>query len=341
MKNKVIAEIGKNFVVTQEPEPVKVLLSRAKLLIYGAKKAGADIVKFQIHADDEIHPHKALISPHFAQDRREWIKRNTYPADFWFQIKEYCREIGIEFLATPMSRGAAEFLDEIGVDAWKISSGDVTDFVLLDYIRDSGKPVILSSGMSSLEELKKAYNYLKEKTNDVSILHCVSIYPCPAEKLNLGTIPFLKRQFPKATIGFSDHSLEISTGAIAVQMGAKIIEKHFTLDRSAFGPDHKVSLLPNEFAQMIKEIQSGKKIDIPPTIKGIETKYIQDGEMPFRKVFRKGLYASRNIKVGQLWESDMFYAMRPQNGTIPADNYPLLLGTKIKRDYKQYDKIYD
>ena len=342
----IIAEIGKNFVDTQKEQPISVLLEKAKELIREAKKAGADTAKFQVHCvEDEIHPETKLISPHFSEDRYEWVKRNTYPIGFWHAVKSYCDEIGVEFLATPMSRAAAYLVEDF-VDRWKIGSGDICDFVLLDYIRQFGKPVILSSGMSSLEELKLAYNFLKEKVEDITIMHCVSVYPCPMDKLNLNTIPFLKKEFPKAKIGFSDHSLSTNTGALAVYMGAEVIEKHFTLDRDAFGPDHKVSLLPDEFSKMVKKIKSAKsKEDFKPLLEstkevlGTETKYIQEDEEKFRKVFRKGLFASQDVKKGEVWMDGMICALRPKGEALQSELYSALLNTIAVKDYKQHEAI--
>ncbi len=338
---EIIAEIGKNFVISEESETLEVLLERAYDMIVKAKRAGATAVKFQVHwVEDEIHPEAKIISPHFDHDRYEWVKRNSYQASFWMKIADFCLNSGIEFLATPMSRGAAVLLDVIGVDRWKIGSGDILDFVLLDYVRDSGKPVIISSGMSTLAELKLAYNYLREKTQDVSILHCVSQYPCPLDKLNLLSITFLQDEFPDAIIGFSDHSTEIKTASMAVKLGARIIEKHFTLDRSAWGPDHKVSLFPSEFALMVQEINlPHKEIHIPAEALGVETKLIQEGEQKFRAVFKKGLYASRDIEKGEIMEPDMVYAMRPNNGALPSEHYPIVMRMKAIKDYKQYEKI--
>lgn len=282
---EIIAEIGKNFVISEREESLEVLLARAKSLIDSAKEQGCKIVKFQIHnVEDEVRPKAHIVSPHFDQDRYEWVKRNTYPIGFWFSIKEYCRELEIEFLATPMSRGAAMLLDEIGVDRWKIGSGDILDFVMLDYVRDSNKPIILSSGMSTLEELKMSYEFLKEKTSDISILHCVSIYPCSFEELNLNTIPFLKKEFPEARIGFSCHSPGPEASLMAVSLGAEIIETHFTLDRDAWGPDHKVSLLPKEMAMLVRRIKEGRLIEPRDFILGSETKYLQQEEANFRPI---------------------------------------------------------
>src|SRR3990167_10262637 len=190
---EVICEIGKNFVTTEEKQPLSMLLENTKELIREAKKSDADVCKFQIHnVNDEIHPEAHITSPHFDQDRYEWVKRNTYPVEFWQELKNYCDEIEIEFLSTPMSKDAAILLENLGVKRYKIGSGDLLDFVMLDYIRNTGKPVIISSGMSSIQELRLAYNYLAEKVKDITIMHCVSNYPCKLEDLNLLTIPYLK-----------------------------------------------------------------------------------------------------------------------------------------------------
>jgi N,N'-diacetyllegionaminate synthase len=338
-KLEIIAEIGKNFCITKKPEPIEVLLERAKTLIIEAKKAGASVVKFQCHfVDDEIHPKAKITSPHFDQDRHEWVKRNTYPFSFWLELKTYCETLGMEFLATPMSKGAAILLEHLGVKRWKIGSGDILDFVMLDYIRNTGKPIIISSGMSSIQELRLAYNYLAEKVKDITILHCVSNYPCKLEDLNLNTIKYLKKEFPKAKIGFSDHSLEVSTGAMVVSLGAVVVEKHFTLDRDSFGPDHKVSLLPHEFKQMVKEIKDCA-VPIPKEALGVATKFINESEMKFRPIFRKGLFASNDIPEGKILEPEDFYALRPKGEALKSELYPALLGSLATKSYQQYEAI--
>lgn len=336
---EICAEIGKNFVDTEEEQPIPVLLDKAKTLILEAKKAGADVVKFQTHCyPDEVHPTSELKSPHFDQDRLKWIMRNTYPFSFWREIKDYCDVIGIEFFSTPMSRGAAILLNEVGIKRWKVGSGDITDFVMLDYIRNTGKPVIISSGMSTIQELKKAYDYLAEKVEDVTIIHCVSQYPCPLEDLNLLTIPFLKKQFPRAKIGFSDHSLEVSSGAWARRYGAVVFEKHFTLSRNSWGSDHIVSLEPSEFKQYIKEIKE-VAVPVPKQAEGVKTKFINEREMEFRKVFRKGLYAGTEIKEGQIITENDIIALRPKGEAIKSELYPDILGTIAAKNYRRYDAI--
>src|SRR3990167_1327835 len=337
---EVICEIGKSFVITEQPEPLETLLERAKTLILEAKKAGATTVKFQTHfVNDEIHPEAHITSPHFDQDRYEWVKRNTYPVEFWQELKNYCDEIEIEFLSTPMSKDAAILLENLGVKRYKIGSGDLLDFVMLDYIRNTGKPVIISSGMSSIQELRLAYNYLAEKVKDITIMHCVSNYPCKLEDLNLLTIPYLKKDFPKAKIGFSDHSLGIRGSLTAVSTGVSVIEKHFTLSRDSFGSDHKCSLLPEEFKQLVQQINTDPSIFSSKIMEGVETKFISESEMKFRPIFRKGLYASHAIPECKILDEEDFYALRPRGEALKSELYPALLGTLATKDYKQYEAI--
>lgn len=335
---EVVAELGKNFITTEKDQSLEELLDNAKLLILKAKEAGCKVVKFQVHSDDEIHPNSKLISPHFNKDRGEWVKRCTFPLGFWESISYECSNHGLEFLCTPMSRGAAELIDMVGISRWKIGSADITDFVLLDYIRDSGKPVILSTGMSTIQEVERAYQYVSEKVEDITILHCVSQYPCPLEDLNLATIPFLKRRFPKAKIGLSSHCLNIEGSLMAVYLGARLIESHFTLDRSSFGPDHQVSLLPDEMKELIYRINSGEMLKPSDSALGIYTKYIQEEEMKYRSVFKKRLFASYDILKGELIYPDLICAMRADFG-LTAEQYPNFIGKESEKDYKQYEEI--
>ena len=335
---EVIAEIGKNFITTEQVQPESELLSNARQLINLAADAGCQTAKFQVHADDEIHPEFHGVAAHFNQDRKSWVKRCTFSSEFWGQIKDSCVEAGVDFLATPMSRGAAEVLDEVGVERWKIGSADVTDFVLLDYIRDSNKPVILSSGMSTLQELERAYLYLKEKAEDITILHCVSEYPCPLENLNLSTISFLRQHFPGVNVGFSDHSVGIEGSLMAASLGVEIIEKHFTKSRAAWGPDHQVSLEPHGLSELMRRLRDKDFPAFQSEVLGVHTKFVSEGEMKFRKVFRKKLFAARDVKAGEIWESSMFCALRHTEGESTS-RYQELLGIFATKDYGQYEAI--
>lgn len=350
----IVAEIGKNFIQTKQDQSVETYLTNAKILVDESRKAGADAVKFQTHNFEDEHLRVRIVSPHFsAVDRVNWIKRNTLatPVDkFWLPLKEYCDKKGILFFSTPMSRGAAQILEKIGVKLWKVGSADILDFVMLDFISRTNKPIILSSGMSTFGEVSKAINFLKKRNKKIILLHCVSKYPCSLSDLNLKTISFLKKRF-RIPIGFSDHSLTLDSAAIAVALGVQVIEKHFSLSRDFWGADHKVSLTPNEFKLMVDKIRAlendpkrKKEILDNAAIKkllGKSRKFVKEEEKILRPVFRKSLVAACDISKGSLIGADMIYAMRPQKYCkgLKSEEYEKVLGKKVVKALKKYEPI--
>jgi len=219
-------------------------------------------VKFQCHVYKDEHKKRS-------KKRHAWIKRNekSTPLWFWRYLKKYCDAQKVELLITPMSTMAARKINHL-VSRWKIGSADITDMELLDYISSTGKPVIMSTGMSTEEEVAKAIQRLENVK--VDLLLCNSIYPCPIDKLNLNAVGNYT--------GFSDHSLSTLAPAIAVAKGASIVEKHFTISRESHGPDHKVSLEPHEFGTMVQNIRqveqmlgSAEKVLYPEELELIKT----------------------------------------------------------------------
>ncbi len=291
----VVAEIGKNFIQTQEERPVEEYLENAKALARAAKDAGADAVKFQTHNVEDEQLNITVVSPHFkGADRYSWVTRNTNATPlegFWRPLAAHCGELGILFHSTPMSRGAAKKLNELGVEFWKVGSGDILDFVTLDYLASTGKPIIISSGMSTLEELDQMMNFLKRRNAPVILLHCVSKYPCPPEELNLSTIGFLRERYG-IPVGFSDHSIGIDSALAGVALGAQVIEKHFSFARDLWGADHKVSMTPGELKALvagIRELEANPvkraeylEKDIVKAGMGTGAKVLQEDEAVFR-----------------------------------------------------------
>lgn len=360
----IIAEAGKNFIQTEEDRPVEEYLKNAMQLVDEAAQAGADAIKFQTHNVEDEQLNINVVSPHFkGSDRYRWVTRNqkaTPVNEFWKPLKAHCDKRGIIFFSTPMSRGAAKILDEVGVNLWKIGSGDILDFVTLDYIRNSGKPIIISSGMSTLEEVEKAVSFLKEKNKRVALLHCVSKYPCPPEELHLKTIDLYKEKFSAKggfasggdmPIGFSDHSVGIEPDLVAVAMGATILEKHFSMSRTLWGSDHKVSMTPQELSDLVNGVkkvlensEEKKKVlesDFAKRGMGAKAKVLQEGEAVFRPLFRKSLMAGQDIPAGTVLKPEMLYAMRPQQyaGGLPSEKYEEVLGKKTTKTLKKYDPI--
>lgn len=350
----VIAEIGKNFIQTEEERPVAEYLENAKVLVRVAKESGVDAVKFQTHHVEDEQLNINVVSPHFkGADRYSWVTRNTNatPMDeFWRPLKAYCDEIGIIFHSTPMSRGAAQILQQLDVPFWKVGSGDILDFVMLDYLASTKKPIIISSGMSTLEELDVSIDFLKRRNVEIILLHCVSKYPCPPEELRLGTIELLHARYG-VTTGFSDHSIGIDSALAAAALGARVIEKHFSLSRDLWGADHKVSMTPDEMKQLVDGIRAMERNptrkqeylekDIVKRGMGTGEKVLQEDEAVFRPYFRKSLMASRDIPADTILTADDIYAMRPQQfaGGLPSEQYESVLGKKITQPLRKFDPI--
>ena len=350
----VVAEVGKGFIQTEADQPVEVYLANAKELARLAKESGADAVKFQTHSVEDEQANINVVAPHFkGADRYNWVKRNTLatPVWFWRELKNYCDEIGIFFFSTPMSRGAAKLLnEEVGVDLWKVGSGDILDFVMLDYLARSGKPIIISAGMSTLEEVDLAVDFLSRRGAELALLHCVSKYPCPPEELQLQTVSFFKQRY-NIPIGFSDHSIGVDSALAAVALGATIIEKHFSLSRDLWGSDHKVAMTPSELASLvggIRELESDpyKKEeylskDIVRAGLGDSAKTLQEGEAQFRPFFRKTLVALEDIPAGSMVTRELVGAMRPQAhlAGLPSEKFETVVGRVAQTDIARHQPI--
>ena len=341
-----IAEIGKNFIQTEEDRPVEEYLENAKKLVDAAVESGADAVKFQTHEVEDEQLNIDIVSPHFkGSDRYSWVTRNTKATpfeEFWKPLKTYCDNKGIIFFSTAMSRKAAEKLDKVGVPFWKVGSGDVQDYVMLDFMIETRKPIIISTGMVGLEELDEVINHITSKESPLAVLYCISQYPAPPEYFNLGTIEYLIEKYPNVVIGFSDHSLGNELSLTAVKLGAKIIEKHFSFSRELWGADHKVSMTPEEFKKMVEGVRSGKyqQINEKPYY-GIKEKELEGVNNKFRPYFNKALMAGKNIMAGDVLTKDMVYAMRPKMyaGGLSAEKFCDVLGRKVKKDIKKYEPI--
>ncbi len=351
----VIAEAGKNFIRSLEDRPVLEYLQNAKELVDKAIWAGADAIKFQTHDFVDEQLEIKIISPHFkGMDRYHWVKRNTDATpieEFWKPLKQYCNQKGIIFFSTPMSRGAAYRLIEIGVPLWKIGSGDILDFVCMDYLRNSGIPIIISSGMSTMNEIKAAVSFLREKNNQVALVHCLSKYPGLPNEANLAILQLFKEKFPDLPIGFSENSISIEPSLIAVALGAKIIEKHITINREDWGSDHRVSSTPEEFRALVEGIRKiensveerNKWLHYPnmSEVLGKKEKILKKDEKLFRPIFRKALVAARNLDAGTILDSKMVYAMRPQKYIkgLSSEKYEFVLGKKINKNLSKYEAI--
>lgn len=351
----IIAEAGKTFIQTEEDRPVPEYLANAKALVDTAVACGADAIKFQTHdADDEVLDIR-FDSPHMkGVDRYRWVKRNTDATpvnEFWRPLREYCDARGIVFFSTPMSRGAAKRLTAAGTHLWKIGSADILDFVCMDYMRTTHLPIIMSSGMSTMDEVERGIHFLRAKSSRVALLHCLSKYPGTPEEANLATMELFRETFPGVPIGFSENSLGIDTATLAAALGATIIERHFTITRSGWGADKHICSEPDELRELVLRIRAMendprekkewvRRYDAGKIL-GRKEKILQKDEEVLRPLWHKSLMAGCDIPAGAVFTADMLYAMRPQKyaGGLPSEEYERVLGRRAAKALKKYDPI--
>ena len=256
------------------------------------------------------------------------IKKLELRYEDFFKISRYCNKKKIEFLSTPYDLESVDFLEKLKVKRYKIASTDLVDLILHQKVISTKKPVIISTGASNLKEIEKTINFYKSKNhNKISLLHCVSNYPCSDESINLNVLKTLKSQF-KYPIGFSDHSRSNIAAIMSVCFGASIIEKHFTLNKEAKGPDHKASMNPSELKQYVELIRSAEKI------LGSEKKVIQKEELNIRKISRKSITLKNDLAKNHKILAEDIIMKRPGTGLIGQEIFKIL-GKKIKRNLKK------
>lgn len=305
-------------------------LSIAKKLVNMAKKAGADCIKIQTHITEE-EMIKTNILPGKISKKPLWdiIKNCELTEKEEFQINEYCNKKEILFLSTPFSIPAVNRLEKIQMPAYKIGSGELTNLPFLKHIAKTRKPVILSTGMSDMNEIKEAVKLFKKSKNSLAILQTTSEYPCDYKDVNLGVIDNYKKLF-KVPIGISDHSLGIYTALGAVAKGASIVEKHITLDKKMPGPDQKLSLEINELSELVKGCKAIK-------LALGSSKKILKNELPVLRFARETVVAIKDISKGEKFSEKNLATKRPNTGEIPAKKFYNVIG-KISRKNIQKNK---
>ena len=281
-------------------------LEVAKRIIKSAHESGADVIKFQLHVPEEMLPN----SIHFwGGSMDDVLARYNLDVGAQAHLMEYCNEVGIQYLCTPFSARAADLLEDIGVLAFKTGSGEMTNLPMLRHIARKDKPMIVSTGMATLEEVDATVNALKGEGAAFALTHCTSAYPPRYEEVNLRFIPILRERYG-VMIGHSDHTPDIWTAVGAVAIGARIIEKHFTLDRALKGPDYHVSLEPNEFRSMVDGI---RKLE---SALGSEKRVYPDEEV-VRDWAHHSVVSLQVIPRGTLITPEMIGVKRPGRG-VPA-----------------------
>ncbi len=301
-----IAEIGSNH---------DGKLSQAKKLIHAAAQAGADAVKFQsFRAEGLLHTHRLNAQKKWEPHPAYSILKKLEVSTAWhWQLKEYCDKLGIFFMSTPFDLGRADLLHDVGVPAYKIASGDLTYTQLLRHVARFKKPIILSTGIATLKEVKEAVRVIeKEGNKKIILLHCVSLYPPKFEEANVRAVLTLKKEF-SYPVGYSDHTPGWTVPLAAVAFGARVIEKHVTFDRRLKGPDHPYAMTVAEFGKMVEEIRHLEKA------LGSGVKEPAPAEIPERIGARRSLYAAKEIAKGERLDEKSINVVRHAYGLLPKD----------------------
>ena len=330
-------EIGKNFppyIIAEACINHEGDINIAKEMVYSARAAGADCIKFQMHVLDDEMLKETPISGNFDESLYETLRKTNLSIDEHIKLRDLCSQIGIDYLCTPFSFESANILDEVlKVPAFKIGSGECTNHPLLRHIASKGKPMIVSTGMTQRFEVDEIIECLKSTKIDFAITHCVSAYPCPYDIVNLELIKDYISTYD-VSVGLSDHTIGIYTSLGAIALGACIIEKHFSLDRTQPGPDHLSSIEPHD----LKNLVEGSKAVWQAL--GNERK-IHQQEEEIVAWARESVVSKCNIKKGSLIDTDMVAIKRPSptEGVVPAKDYDKVIGKKAINDIKVDSQI--
>ena len=305
----------------------------AKKMVLAAKKAGADYIKFQTFCPEKLVSKSAEKADYQKQNtiaqesQLEMLQQLALTQDDFFELKEYCKRKEIGFLSTPFDLDSLHFLDSLDMDFWKLPSGEITNLPYLLEIAKTGKPVVMSTGMCELEEIKEAVDYLRRAgTEKIILLHCNTEYPTPMEDVNLKAMQDIKDSLG-LPVGYSDHTQGIEVPIAAAAMGACVLEKHFTLDRTMSGPDHRASLEPKELQSMVAAVRNIEKA------MGNGKKEPSQSERKNIGAVRKSIVAKCKIKKGEIFSEENLTTKRPGTGISPLKWFELI-GQRAKRDYE-------
>ena len=298
-------------------------------LVDEAKKAGVDCIKFQTFKAEKLVSHSAKKAEYQKREtgdssQQDMLKQLELSFEEFIALKAYCDKVGIAFLSTPFDFDSLAFLDTIDMPFWKIPSGEVTNYPYLVALAKTGKPIVMSTGMCTMEEIGEAVAVLKENgAGEIKLLHCNTEYPTPFEDVNLTAMDHIRGAF-SLEVGYSDHTKGIEIPIAAAAVGATIIEKHFTLDKNMEGPDHKASLEPHELAQMVSAIRNIEKA------LGDGVKRPSPSEEKNKPIARKSIVAQVAIKKGEVFTEQNLTVKRPGEGISPMQWENVLGQTAIR-----------
>jgi N,N'-diacetyllegionaminate synthase len=295
---------------------------------------GVDAVKFQMHiAEAESSEHEPFRVKFSLEDqtRFDYWKRMGFSLEQWKGIKQHCEGLGLDFICSPFSNLAVDWLQEMGVEQYKIGSGEVNNFLLLEKIAQTGKPVILSSGMSSYEELDQTVAFLKERKVTFSILQCTTAYPTQPEQYGLNVIQELQNRY-KVPVGFSDHSAKTATCIAAAALGASILEFHVVFERQLFGPDSKSSLTLAETKDLVLAVRN-----IAAALSNPIDKNNTDAFSSLKQIFEKSLAVNKDLPKNHILTFADLESKKPKGFGIDASRFQEIIGRPLNKDLKQWD----
>jgi len=318
----IIAEIGSNFDGS---------LKKAKKMIELSKKSGADCVKFQSFISEELlakkeFKKKLTFQKKWKKSVWEVYKDAELPREWHKDLFEFAKKNEIDFMSTPYDFEAVDLLEDIGVKAYKIGSGDITFHEFLEYVAKKGKPVFLPTGASNIQEISKAVNVIKRINKKIILMQSITQYPSKIEDANILSMVSLREKFG-FNVGYSDHSPGIIVPITSIAHGACIIEKHFTDNQKNSGPDHRHSLNPQQFSQMVKLIR-----DVEKSL-GSKVKKVEKSELQTRIIQRRSIFSIKEIKKGEKFSKKNIKCLRPAKG-LSADKYSFILNKKATRKIK-------
>lgn len=325
INGKSISGSSKTFIVAEIGLNHNNDLNLAKKIVQSAKKSGADAVKFQVYDTD------LFINKKKAKEQFKILKQYELSYETITKIKQYCDKIEIVFFASPFDLKSARFLYDLNIPVIKIASSELSNSALIKYVSRFKKPLFISTGLHTFPEIKQIINNIEMVNQNLVVFHCVSDYPLKYEDANLNMIQFFKEQFHHY-IGFSDHSRGYLLDVLAVSLGVKVIEKHFTIDQTLPGPDQKLSLNPEEFRILVQQIRLTER-----TL-GHKKKRLTHHEKKIKRFALKGLYAAENIKKGEKFSIDNINIQRPLLNKKAQDIFSIL-NKKAGKAYKKGEPI--
>lgn len=330
--NKMIGGNNQIFLIAEAGVNHNGSLSIARSLIDVAVDVGVDAIKFQTYKTDNLLL-KSTVKASYQQINAEkeesfyeMLKKYEFGEEQFKILKEYCDEKSLIFLSTPFDSSSVELLEKLNIPAYKIGSGDMDNFPLIKLICAKKKPILLSTGMASLEEVKESVQYIKSKSvEEIVIFQCTTNYPTSFDDVNLNVIDLYKSEFPTEIIGFSDHSQGITASIGAAAKGVKVIEKHFTLDKEMKGPDHKASLDPKELRRWVIEIRNLEEA------LGSNKKFRIKSELDISKIARKSIVSVKDLRKGDVLTEVNIGIKRPGTGISPKE-FDKIIGRIINKD---------